>query len=81
MLIKTGDNEDHQAIDGQVLNRIEKSIANLEKYREEKNNEIIVNYEEFIQEDPRRQKYLEETERLMILFFDYRTTIKAYKKN
>lgn len=64
MLIKTGDNEDHQAIDGQVLNRIEKSIANLEKYREEKNNEIIVNYEEFIQEDPRRQKYLEETERI-----------------
>ena len=64
MLIKTADNEDHQAIDGQVLNRIEKSIANLEKYREEKNNEIIVNYEEFIQEDPRRQKYLEETERI-----------------
>ena len=41
MLIKTADNEDHQAIDGQVLNRIE-ILGIISKSIVKKNNEIIV---------------------------------------
>ena len=63
------------------FNRIEKSIANLEKYREEKNNEIIVNLKGLFKKIKGGKNILKKQNVLMILFFDYRTTIKAYKKN
>lgn len=64
MLIKTSDDHDYQTSDGQAQTRIENLIKNLVQYREdEKMKDLVVNYDEFVQDDPKRQEYLEEIEK------------------